>query len=107
MVQAYVTGDWWRVDGAKLRPVAPLQAAVSLGSIPQADPSLPLHQSLSPHGLSGQDRLPGARVVYCSATGATEPANMAYMGRLGLWGPGTPFPEGFMDFKIGVEKGGR
>ena len=30
-----------------------------------------------------QRRLPKARVVYCSATGASEPANMCYMDRLG------------------------
>ena len=36
-----------------------------------------------------QASMPRARVVYCSATGASEPRNMAYMGRLGLWGGGT------------------
>ncbi|ODM96268.1 Protein strawberry notch 1 [Orchesella cincta] len=35
--------------------------------------------------------LRNARVVYASATGASEPRNMAYMARLGLWGPGTTF----------------
>ena len=39
-----------------------------------------------------QDRLPNARVVYASATGATEVATLAYAARLGLWGRGTPFP---------------
>ena len=39
-----------------------------------------------------QERLPGARVVYASATGATEVSNLAYASRLGLWGRGTPFP---------------
>ncbi len=43
-------------------------------------------------GVELQDRLPGARVVYASATGATEVANLAYATRLGLWGRGTPFP---------------
>lgn len=47
-----------------------------------------------------QEQLPSARVVYSSATGASEPLNMAYMTRLGLWGgPDTPFPEGFDAFK--------
>ena len=36
-------------------------------------------------------------MVYASATGASEPRNMAYMSRLGLWGVGTPF-ENFMEF---------
>lgn len=44
-----------------------------------------------------QARLPQARVVYCSATGASEPRNMAYMVRLGLWGTGTSFLN-FRDF---------
>ncbi|XP_077995470.1 protein strawberry notch homolog 1-like [Glandiceps talaboti] len=55
--------------------------------------------------LELQKRLPKARVVYCSATGATEPRNMAYMTRLGIWGKGTPFKE-FSDFIQAVEKRG-
>ena len=47
-----------------------------------------------------QERLPNARVLYVSATGATEVANLAYAGRLGLWGRGTPF----VDVKAFVEK---
>ncbi|KAL6767860.1 hypothetical protein ACKKBF_B36890 [Auxenochlorella protothecoides x Auxenochlorella symbiontica] len=40
-----------------------------------------------------QAALPLARVVYCSATGASEPRNMGYMVRLGLWGlGGSAFP---------------
>ena len=39
-----------------------------------------------------QQLLPNARVVYCSATAASEPRHYAYMTRLGLWGPGSPFP---------------
>ena len=45
--------------------------------------------------LDLQKKLPNARVVYCSATGASSLGNMAYMGRLGLWGPGTAFSGGF------------
>ncbi|CAF3997552.1 unnamed protein product [Rotaria magnacalcarata] len=37
--------------------------------------------------LDLQARLPNARIIYASATGASEPRNMAYMTRLGLWGP--------------------
>lgn len=55
--------------------------------------------------LELQNRLPNARIVYASATGASEPKNMAYMTRLGLWGAGTPFPE-FNDFIQAVEKRG-
>ncbi|XP_055599297.1 protein strawberry notch isoform X2 [Uranotaenia lowii] len=55
--------------------------------------------------LELQNKLPKARVVYASATGASEPRNMAYMVRLGLWGQGTPFPS-FMEFITAVEKRG-
>ncbi|XP_076040208.1 protein strawberry notch isoform X2 [Oratosquilla oratoria] len=55
--------------------------------------------------LELQNRLPKARVVYASATGASEPKNMAYMVRLGMWGKGTPFPE-FSEFVTAVEKRG-
>lgn len=53
--------------------------------------------------LELQNRLPKARVVYASATGASEPRNMAYMVRLGMWGQGTPF-NSFNDFITAVEK---
>lgn len=45
-------------------------------------------------GLAGvelQKRLPMARIVYVSATGATEVSNLAYAERLGVWGEGTSF----------------
>ena len=38
-----------------------------------------------------QRRMPKARILYVSAKGATESANLGYMQRLGLWGPGTAF----------------
>jgi|GEM_PF-2237516 len=52
-----------------------------------------------------QERLPNARVVYASATGATEVHNLAYAARLGLWGPGTPFPT-VDSFVTQINKGG-
>lgn len=42
-------------------------------------------------GLELQKQLPNARVLYVSATSATEVYNLAYAERLGLWGRGTPF----------------
>ena len=42
-------------------------------------------------GINLQRELPNARVVYVSATGATEISNLSYADRLGLWGEGTPF----------------
>lgn len=53
-----------------------------------------------------QERLPKARVVYCSATGVTEPRHLGYMSRLGLWGPGTTFPGGFESFLNVVTRSG-
>ncbi|KAK1365814.1 putative Zinc finger, RING/FYVE/PHD-type, protein strawberry notch [Heracleum sosnowskyi] len=55
--------------------------------------------------LEIQAMLPEARIVYCSATGASEPRNMGYMTRLGLWGPGTSFLN-FRDFLGSLGKGG-
>lgn len=40
-----------------------------------------------------QRRLPHARCVYCSATGVSEVGHMAYLERMGLWGPGSAFPD--------------
>lgn len=45
-------------------------------------------------GISGvllQNHQPDARVLYASATGASEVNNLAYAVRLGLWGPETAF----------------
>jgi len=39
-------------------------------------------------GLRLQIALPRARMLYVSATGATNVGNLAYATRLGLWGPG-------------------
>uniref|UniRef100_A0A665TGD1 Protein strawberry notch homolog 2 n=1 Tax=Echeneis naucrates TaxID=173247 RepID=A0A665TGD1_ECHNA len=55
--------------------------------------------------LDLQNKLPRARVVYASATGASEPKNMIYMSRLGIWGEGTPFRI-FDDFLHAIEKRG-
>ena len=41
--------------------------------------------------LELQKSLKHARVVYASATGASEPKHMSYMSRIGLWGAGTGF----------------
>ncbi|KRZ41623.1 Protein strawberry notch -like protein 1 [Trichinella pseudospiralis] len=52
-----------------------------------------------------QKALPKARIVYASATGATEPRHMAYMVRLGLWGTGRAFSD-FSSFISAVERRG-
>ena len=56
-------------------------------------------------GIELQQRLPNARVVYASATGATEVMNLGYTERLGLWGEGTPFPKK-EDFISDIDAGG-
>jgi len=56
--------------------------------------------------LQDPKRNPDYRVVYSSATGATDVRNMAYMTRLGLWGPDTSFPGGFQQFLAEIEGGG-
>lgn len=43
-------------------------------------------------GIEFQKLLPKAKVIYMSATGATEVENLQYATRLGLWGEGTAFP---------------
>jgi len=50
--------------------------------------------------LELQNALPKARVVYASATGASEPKHMAYMVRHCIRGLGSPF----RDFLGAVEK---
>ncbi|CAM9613610.1 unnamed protein product, partial [Phaeothamnion confervicola] len=55
--------------------------------------------------LALQERLPLARVVYCSATGVTDVSNLAYCGRLGLWGGSTAFPD-FLSFRRSLETRG-
>jgi len=66
----------------------------------------PTQTGLAVIDLQDADRNPDYRVVYSSATGATDVRNMAYMTRLGLWGPGTSFPDGFEQFLGEIADGG-
>lgn len=85
-----------------------LRGHVCLCRLPPLTLTSPILSALMYHWNSGhmmwylsycsfisQERLPEARVVYCSATGASEPRNLGYMVRLGLWGDGTSF----LDFR--------
>ncbi len=58
--------------------------------------------------LEIQDPLkyPEIRVVYSSATAASEVRHLAYQVRLGLWGIDTSFPLGFSQFAEEIEAGG-
>lgn len=49
--------------------------------------------------------LPNARVIYASATGTTEIANLSYMERLGIWGRDKPFANP-NQFIVEMERGG-
>jgi hypothetical protein len=57
-------------------------------------------------GLRLQHKMPNARVIYVSATGATSVHNLAYAQRLGLWG-GEDFPFATRaEFVEAIEAGG-
>jgi hypothetical protein len=56
-------------------------------------------------GVELQRLLPNARILYVSATGATEVTNLSYSHRLGLWGEGTPFAK-VRDFIDQISSGG-
>lgn len=56
-------------------------------------------------GIKLQNDLPEASVMYCSATGATEIANLGYATRLGLWGKGTQFADA-KEFTAQMAQGG-
>jgi hypothetical protein len=57
-------------------------------------------------GLRLQNALPQARVLYVSATGATQVSNLAYAARLGLWQT-SDFPfANRMEFIQSIEAGG-
>ncbi len=51
------------------------------------------------------EKFPACRVIYSSATAATDVRHLAYMLRLGLWGKGTPFAD-FAEFAREIEEGG-
>ncbi len=51
------------------------------------------------------EKFPDYRVVYSSATAATEVRHLAYMIRLGLWGQGSAFTD-FAEFAREIEEGG-
>lgn len=56
-------------------------------------------------GVELQRMLPNARVLYASATGATNVNNLLYAERLGLWGEGTQFVDA-QDFVAKISKSG-
>lgn len=63
----------------------------------------PSQQALT--GIELQKTFPNARVVYASATGATDISQYGYLERLGLWGKGTAFND-LNDFIEKISSGG-
>ena len=55
--------------------------------------------------LQLQQTLRNSRVVYASATGASDVYQMAYMEKMGLWGPGCAFDD-FESFATFVDRQG-
>ena len=64
--------------------------ANAIGSRDARGPSKGSEQGMA--GLRLQNRLSRARILYASATGASDISNLGYATRLGLWGPETAFP---------------
>src|SRR3546814_19201248 len=56
-------------------------------------------------GVDLQNVLQDARVIYASATGATDVHNLAYATRIGMWGAETCFDDR-LDFIRTFEQGG-
>ena len=65
--------------------------------------SKPSQQALT--GIELQKAFPNARIVYASATGATDVSQYGYLERLGLWGKGTAF-NNLNDFIEKISNGG-
>ncbi len=74
-----------------------------LGKQSKRGNSKPAQRALA--GAELQKRLPNARIVYASATMATDVSEMAFAERLGLWGPGTQFND-VRDFVNKISDGG-
>lgn len=93
--------DWLGPDGIVIFDEAhKAKNALSSG---QGEPTLTGKAVIE---LQDEKLRPDLRVIYSSATGATNVRNMAYMTRLGLWGPGTAFPRGFEAFMDAIDNGG-
>ena len=94
-------GDASRLDqiiawaGAAYDGVIAFDEAHEMGGVAGGEGALGRKDG-SQQGVAGvllQNHLPRARVIYASATGASDVNNLAYAVRLGLWGPGTAFAD--------------
>ena len=96
--------DW---AGADFEGVLAFDEAHEMGGVAGGEGALGAKEG-SQQGVCGvllQNQLPGARVLYASATGASDVNNLAYAVRLGLWGPETAFADR-EQFISGIRKGG-
>ena len=96
--------DW---AGADFDGVIAFDEAHEMGGVAGGEGALGTKDG-SQQGICGvllQNQLPAARVLYASATGASVVNNLAYAVRLGLWGPGTAFPDR-EQFISSISKGG-
>ncbi|QOT74559.1 strawberry notch family protein (plasmid) [Sphingobium fuliginis] len=81
--------------GADFEGVIAFDEAHEMGGVAGGEGALGAKAG-SQQGICGvrlQNHLPLARVLYASATGASEVNNLAYAVRLGLWGPETSFAD--------------
>ncbi len=96
--------DW---AGADFDGVIAFDEAHEMGGVAGGEGALGTKEG-SQQGICGvllQNQLPGARVLYASATGASDVNNLAYAVRLGLWGPETAFADR-EQFISSIRKGG-
>jgi predicted RNA methylase len=97
------TGNARRFDGVIIFDEGHAMANAAGGKTERGD------KAASQQGRAGlrlQRALPDARVVYVSATGASEVESLAYAERLGLWGSNDfPFPTR-SEFIAAIEDGG-
>ena len=96
--------DW---AGADFDGVIAFDEAHEMGGVAGGEGALGAKKG-SLQGICGvllQNNLPAARVLYASATGASDVNNLAYAVRLGLWGPETAFADREA-FISGIRQGG-
>ena len=96
--------DW---AGADFAGVIAFDEAHEMGGVAGGEGALGAKEG-SQQGICGvllQNYLPDARVLYASATGASDINNLAYAVRLGLWGPETAFADR-EQFISSIRKGG-
>ena len=97
--------EWAGADFDGVLAFDEAHAMQNAGGASEGRGTAPSQQGIA--GLRLQLGLPRARVLYVSATGATDVGNLAYATRLGLWGPGDAYPFASREeFVSAMEAGG-